>query len=121
MGAALVIAVLLVGYVVKGGQVPSPATTLAQCLTEKGVKMFGAWWCPHCTKQKSLFGNAFQYVEYVECSPGGTKTMSAQCQGEGIKGYPTWRFADGTELNGEQELAALATKAGCEAPAPAAE
>src|SRR6266700_8112952 len=41
----------------------------AQCLKDRGAKMYGAWWCPHCADQKEMFGFAFQYVNYVECSP----------------------------------------------------
>lgn len=121
MAAALVVAIVFVAYAVKVGQAPSPATGLAQCLTQKGVKMYGAWWCPHCTKQKTLFGNAFGEIDYVECSPGGTKTMSQQCKDDGVEGYPTWTFPDGSKLSGEQDFATLAEKSGCEAPAAPAE
>src|ERR1700694_373108 len=34
----------------------------ARCLTERGVKMYGAWWCPHCVEQKEKFGASFEYV-----------------------------------------------------------
>lgn len=90
--------------------------SVAQCLTEKGVTMFGAWWCPHCEKQKEMFGGAFEHIDYVECSPGGSREMSQECKDEGIQGYPTWRFPDGTELRGEQPVATLAERAGCEMP-----
>ena len=42
-----------------------PLSTLdsfAKCLSAKGVKMYGAWWCPHCKDQKESFGYSFQYV-----------------------------------------------------------
>lgn len=119
MGAALVVAAGFVAFAVKVGQAPSPATAFAQCLTEKGAKMYGAWWCPHCTKQKALFGNAFGEIDYVECSPGQTKVMSPQCKDDGIEGYPTWTFPDGTRLSGEQDFATLGAKVGCEPPAEA--
>ena len=35
------------------------------------------------------------------------------CAKAGISGYPTWKFADGTEKTGEVELPELATKSGC--------
>ncbi|TAK03777.1 hypothetical protein EPO34_01270 [Patescibacteria group bacterium] len=120
MLVAAVVAIGLIGFVVKNGQVPSPATAFAQCLTEKGAKMYGAWWCPHCTKQKALFGNAFSKVDYVECSPGGTKAMSQKCKDDGVEGYPTWTFPDGTRLSGEQSFEALGAKVGCELPAETA-
>src|ERR1041385_8352379 len=55
-----------------------PVSTLdsfAQCVSAKGARMYGAWWCPHCADQKELFGFAFQYVNYVECSPPGQRVM----------------------------------------------
>lgn len=96
--------------------VPSVYDGFAQCLTEKGVKMYGAWWCPHCQNQKDLFGSAFDYVDYVECSPGSTKGMSQQCKDAGIEGYPTWTFADGTKASGEQSFQDLSEKSSCPLP-----
>ena len=59
--------------------------SLAQCLTEKGVKMYGASWCPHCKAQKEMFGTSFAKVDYVECT-----TEQVKCNIAGVKGYPTW-------------------------------
>lgn len=88
---------------------------LAQCLTDKGVKMFGASWCPHCAQQKKDFGTAaFKKVTYVECAvPGDNSQQTQICKDNNIKGYPTWRFADGSEKTGEQTLEDLASAAGC--------
>jgi hypothetical protein len=88
----------------------------AQCLTEKGTKMYGAWWCPHCADQKEMFGFAFQYVNYTECSPEGQRTMNETCTKAGIKGYPTWQFADGSRVQGPQPLSVLSEKTGCKLP-----
>lgn len=108
----------LIAFAVFNKAAPSPNDAFAQCLTEKGVKMYGAWWCPHCAKQKALFGSAFDYVDYVECSPNSAnKSIVAQeCKDAGIEGYPTWTFPDGTELNGEQPLTSLGAKVGCDVP-----
>src|SRR5271157_3119677 len=43
----------------------------ARCLTERGVKMYGAWWWPHCIEQKEAFGASFEYAAYVECGVKG--------------------------------------------------
>lgn len=88
----------------------------AQCLKSKGAKMYGAWWCPHCADQKEMFGYAFQYVNYTECSPEGLKTMNDTCKQAGIKGYPTWQFADGSRVEGPQPLNVLGEKTGCKLP-----
>ncbi len=104
---------LVVFAAMKSGSGPSPYDSFAQCLTEKGAKMYGAWWCPHCKSQKDLFGSAFDSVDYVECSDA-SKNMSQKCKDAGITGYPTWKFADGTAVSGEQTLESLGEKTGCE-------
>ena len=43
---------------------------LARHLRETGAVMYGAYWCPHCTEQKALFGDAAKDVPYVECDRG---------------------------------------------------
>ncbi len=88
----------------------------AQCLTDKGVIFYGAWWCPHCKNQKKMFGSAFPNVTYVECSPGGTKSMSQECQDAGVTGYPAWKLSDGTFLSGEQSFEDLAKASECALP-----
>ena len=37
----------------EGGEV-----SLAQCLTEKEVIMYGTEWCSHCKNQKAMFGES---------------------------------------------------------------
>lgn len=106
----------LIAYVVKRPTVPSSYDAFAQCLTDKGAKMYGAWWCPHCAAQKKLFGTAFKKVNYVECSNPDGKTMTQVCKDAGIKGYPTWEFADKSRVDGEQSFASLAEKSGCAVP-----
>lgn len=93
---------------------PDPRFELAQCLTDKGVKFYGAYWCPHCQKQKKDFGKAFSKVTYVECAiQGSPQTQTPACKEAGITGYPTWTFENGDRLSGEQPLSDLAEKAGC--------
>ncbi len=95
-------------------QVADVSAPLAQCLTEKGVKMYGAYWCPHCASQKKVFGKAFKDVTYVECAvPGNTQMQTQACQDAQIASYPTWVFPDGSRLSGEQTLSMLAERAGC--------
>ncbi|MBU2051586.1 hypothetical protein KKH13_00080 [Patescibacteria group bacterium] len=86
---------------------------LAQCLTDKGTKMFGAYWCSHCANQKRTFGNSFSKINYIECSLPDGKTQTEECQQAGIEGYPTWEFSDGSRLDGEVSLETLAQKSGC--------
>ncbi len=83
----------------------------AQCLSSKGIKMYGAYWCPHCQNQKAAFGDSFKYVNYVEC----TQEVAA-CESAGVVGYPTWVFPDGRRLEGEQKLEDLSSASGCALP-----
>lgn len=84
----------------------------AQCLADKKVTMYGAYWCQHCQNQKALFGDAFKLVPYVECTEN-TKL----CTEKGIEGFPTWLVPDGkggeTKLEGEQTFDDLAKASGC--------
>jgi hypothetical protein len=88
----------------------------AQCLTTKQVKMYGAYWCPHCEDQKEKFGSSFDYAPYVECGIKGSKGIEQVCTQAGIKRFPTWVFADGTRVEGAQELTFLGEKTGCSLP-----
>lgn len=95
-------------------QGPDLKTPLAQCLTDKGVKFYGAYWCPHCAAQKKLFGRAMSKVTYVECAiPGDPRAQTQACKDANIEGYPTWTFPDGSRLSGEISLQRLAEKSGC--------
>ena len=67
----------------------------AKCLASKQVKMYGAYWCPHCADQKAMFESSFQYVPYVECGVPGSHDEAPQCKEAGIKHFPTWEFAGG--------------------------
>ena len=89
-----------------------PHLALAQCLKDKGVVFYGAFWCPHCRAQKALFGDAMPALPYVECS-NPDQSQIQLCTDKGIHNYPTWKFADGGELTGEQQLATLAASSSC--------
>lgn len=92
--------------------VDSPRDSLAKCLTEKGVTFYGANWCPHCQRQKELFGSSFAYVNYVECAVSGGSGQAKECSDAGITSYPTWDFGFDRIL-GVMELNDLAAKSGC--------
>ena len=83
----------------------------AQCLAEKKLTMYGAYWCPHCQNEKKLFGSSFQYVPYVECTQETKKCLDA-----GIEGYPTWIDASGQKYSGEQGLLGLSKISSCPLP-----
>lgn len=87
---------------------------LAQCLTEKRVMMYGAYWCSHCADQKRMFGTSFKDVLYVECAIPGLDTQTPECERQQIQGYPTWIRTDGERLSGVIPLSQLASWAGCD-------
>jgi hypothetical protein len=88
----------------------------AQCLADKGVKFYGAFWCPHCQAQKKLFGSSEKLLPYIECSTPDSQGQTAVCKEKKIEGYPTWEFADGTRESGELTLSALSEKSSCPLP-----
>lgn len=92
---------------------------LAQCLTEKGVKMYASFRCGVCAKTKEMFGSSFQYIQEIECHPQAPDTQWPLCQQKGITGTPTWIIEpQGIEQNrhtGFLSLDELRAFTGCEA------
>jgi len=88
-------------------------TKLAKCLTQSDAIMYGAYWCPHCKVQKSLFGEDFQYIKYQECDPNGEDGDPKACNKAKVEGYPSWGIPGQKNLVGEQTLEDLAKWANC--------
>ena len=89
-------------------------TKFANCLSDKEVTMFGAYWCPHCQQQKKMFGDAWDEINYVECSLPGGQGQTEICIQAGIQSYPTWEFAPGDRISGALTFEQLAAKSGCQ-------
>ncbi len=113
---AVIIAFVIVGIIAVAGLylmfIPAPVASdsteeLAICLTEKGIKMYGSIYCPHCTAQKELFGEAFPLVNYIECSNSENSILCA-----GLSGVPAWDIG-GDIYYGKQELSKLKELSGC--------
>ena len=90
----------------------------AHCLGDRGVKMYGAWWCPHCVEQKEKFGASFDYAPYVECGvKGDLKGQNPVCKEDGIKHFPTWQFPPtGERVEKVLSLEVLSDRTGCSLP-----
>ena len=86
---------------------PGRYDTFAKCLSANNVTMYGTSWCPHCHAQEALFGNSFQYINFVDCDkhPG-------ECGAANITGYPTWNI-NGTNYIGEQTFYDISKASGC--------
>ncbi|MSU55322.1 MAG: hypothetical protein EXS46_02160 [Candidatus Taylorbacteria bacterium] len=110
----LTIGLLFYASKVSGG--PSKYDGFAQCLGQKGATFYGAFWCPHCQKQKALFGKSKQYLPYVECSTPDSRGQTPICIERKITTYPTWYFGDTSSSTGEISLSVLAEKTGCVLP-----
>lgn len=105
---------LLVIYQKYQSRQPGEVDALAQCLTNNGVKMYGAYWCPHCQTQKKGFGRSWKFINYIECSLPSGNGQTKECDDAKITGYPTWENKDGQRLSGEQSMSALAELGGCQ-------
>ena len=57
---------------------------LAKHLNSTNSSMYGSYTCPHCNTQKLMFGEAFKYINYVECNPGGENSNASLCNEKGI-------------------------------------
>ncbi|MBU0546242.1 hypothetical protein KKA13_03240 [Patescibacteria group bacterium] len=92
---------------------------MAQCLTGKGVKYYGTFWCPNCANQKKMFGDDFRYITYIECDPRGENGDPEACRAAGIDRYPTWVFPGQDPTIGTTAPEVLAKKANCDVTAGA--
>ncbi len=109
---ALVIAVILIGglhlhysgvFDAAAGPEDPQLQALAIHLADKGVKFYGAYWCPRCQEQKAMFEASAERLPYIECSSGGRgSALTKACAAEKVKSYPTW-------IIGERRLTGLQT------------
>jgi len=118
-----VVALFLVIYFalekITGGAVSVDASStdqFAKCLSEKNVKMYGAYWCPHCVNNKGMFGNGGKILVdleiYVECDAGGENPQPGVCSEKRIGGYPTWEI-NNKLYSGEMSMDKIAELSGC--------
>lgn len=98
---------------------PSYESELAEHLSNTGATMYGAYWCPHCARQKQTFGHASVLLPYVECDSRGPNPQVDLCNAVGINAYPTWEI-NGQFYLGAQPLAQLAELSGFQLPQGAA-
>ncbi|KEF41527.1 MAG: hypothetical protein ER33_11015 [Cyanobium sp. CACIAM 14] len=101
------------------GEALAPSTgdqlQLTEHLRQIGAMFYGAWWCPACFRQKSLFGQqAGDRLPYVECEK--TDQDRERCRAAGIKAYPTWVLGN-KRVEGVQTLEKLKRWSGFPDPA----
>jgi len=100
--------IAIVYCIVKWYTSPGEYDEFAQCLSEKGVKMYGTDWCSYCQLQKKKFGKSFKYIDFINCD-----TNKAECDDAGVKGYPTW-IINNQIYSGSQSLEILSTLTECQ-------
>ncbi len=81
--------------------------SMAQCLTEKGVVMYGLDTCEECRNQKNMFGADFEKIKYVNCN-----FHLNECRSKGITVYPVWSYGNKV-LVGLQSTESLSALTGC--------
>ena len=113
--AIIMLALVAAFYLFRSGPANAELDSFAQCLADKNVTMYGAYWCGHCQNQKKAFGESFRFVPYVECTQDPNKCLAA-----GVDAYPTWIFPaspaggpNGKKLVGELEIQELSQESGC--------
>ncbi len=92
--------------------------TFSECLAEKGMKVYGAAWCPHCQNLIASFGGKELIAPiYIECSDSERNpTENAElCEQEDIQGFPTIKV-NGEIYEDSRTFEGFAEATGCIAP-----
>jgi hypothetical protein len=113
-GAAVLIALALLGAAPAAADEELELGDLARCIRNSGALFYGAHWCPVCARQKEAFERYAGMLPYVECYDGHKSAgMNARCKSMGIKRFPTWLFRDGHRKTGLLDPLELGYETGC--------
>lgn len=93
----------------------SAQIALIDHLNKVGAKLYSTYWCPYCTRQKELFGEAVSKLHIVECDPNGKNAQPATCANANVSSYPTWEI-NGQQYPGMHSLEELAALSGYKGP-----
>ncbi len=109
------VVLLLLTY--KEDPVIADKNNVIQCIKNNGSQFYGAFWCPHCGRQKDLLGNRKNNYNYIECSTKDAKDTTQVCKDEKINNYPTWKFKNDPRVcRGVTPIRVLANITGCDLP-----
>ncbi|MFK8115508.1 MAG: tandem-95 repeat protein [Rubripirellula sp.] len=97
------------------GEAMPDLVQFAQALTDAGVEFFGAGWCPACTQQKELFEDGKDDLPFIEVT-NSDRSLNSIGIAENIQSFPTWKFPNGTVLEGVQSLETLSQTSGVAIP-----
>ncbi len=115
LGIVIGLIIVIGGLFVLNANTPGKYDTFAQCITDSGATFYGASWCVHCQNQKTAFGKSQKLLPYKECSAPNQTNLDL-CAADNIDATPTWEFADGSRVSGEQSLEKLSELTGCPLP-----
>lgn len=96
--------VIVMSMIVGGTGTSAKYSTFAQCLSQKKLQFYGAFWCPHCQAQKAAFGDGEQYLPYIECS-NTDRSQNQKCIDGKIESYPTWVYPN--EINMKSDVSPI--------------
>lgn len=111
MAVLLFIGIIIIGGVFLNAAVKKPKFVearfgsyddFAKCLTEKGVKVYTAYWNGFSENQRKIFGASFGFLNSKECAiPGRLAYLDPECEKNNVRNYPTWEFPGGLRKTGE--------------------
>ncbi len=126
--SAVVVAILLAGatHLVFASSKPAVPSgtydTFAQCMYERGMRMYGSVTCAFCARQREILGDSFEYIREIECDPRNPGNVAELCIAKKIERTPTWILENeaGEDVHrfepGIQSLKALSEVSGCPLP-----
>jgi thiol-disulfide isomerase/thioredoxin len=89
---------------------------LVEHLAKSDVTFYGAYWCSHCQKQKSLFGaTAAAKLPYIECAANAENSQRQLCKDKNVQLFPTW-VVKGKFYPGVKDLKEIAAMTGYTGP-----
>ena len=100
----------------EGEEMAAPdLVALAQALTAANVKLYGAAWAADCTQQRELFEDGGDFLPFIEVTnPDRTPNQTGSL--ENITVYPTWKFPDGSRVEGVLGINEIADRSGVTIP-----
>ena len=127
---ALIVGFLLIGvsYISTSSSDPGEKyDEFAQCLAGKNYVMLGSATCSACLKQRDMFGEAFRFIEEMECDPRNVDNAEEEaemnfCATFKIRKTPTWVQLDEARNAlyrfdaGVQSFDTLSSVSGCPLP-----
>lgn len=83
-----------------------------KCLSDAGAVMYGVDWAPDVEEQKGILGEAFEEIEYVDCTDVDGETPAACSEVVKYSNWPVW-VINGEIFPGKQSEPSLFQKTGC--------